>query len=63
MKKYKVTFKEGGEGKFDLTNEQIADIREALKAMTDVPLFATSFAKAKYGNCLIGHITSIIEVL
>ena len=43
----------------ELTDEQVRFINEQLEMGRKVPLYSTTKAKAKYGDCIIGNIRSI----
>lgn len=43
----------------DLSDEQVRFINEQLALGRKVPLYSTTKAKAKYGDCIIGNIRSI----
>lgn len=66
--KFEVTLKSetypvtGDERIVELSPEQEVWIREELKAGRTVPLYLTTMAKKKYGDCLIGEIIGIHRV-
>lgn len=68
MEKYKIILKSekypetGDERELELSPEQVRWVEEGLKLGMDVPLYATTFAKSKYGDCKIGSIIKITKI-
>lgn len=58
-KKYPVT---GEEREMELSPEQVSWVEEGLKLGIEVPLYATTYAKRKYGDCEIGRIIDITKI-
>lgn len=68
MDKYTIVLKSdkypetGDEREIELSPEQVKWVEEGLKLGIDVPLYATTFAKKKYGDCVIGNIIKLTKI-
>lgn len=45
----------------ELNPEQVKWIKEGLELGINVPLYATTYAKKKYGDTIIGEVLSIVK--
>lgn len=61
MDKYDVELEGQGMTTLVISKEKAKEISDSIKDSGSVPLFATTFAKSKYGNCIIGRIISITK--
>ncbi len=62
MKKYHIDFAEGNTGEFEFTVVQAKEILDSVTNIGPVTLYATTYAKSKYGDCILGHIIGITEI-
>jgi hypothetical protein len=61
MEKYILTFEDRNQSivEMELSKENALEVAKVNATGKSVPLYATTFAKSKYGNCEIGRIKSI----
>lgn len=56
---YKITLDNGEVRECEMTPEQVKWIENSIKLGLSVPLFSTTYAKKKYGDCEMGKIIKI----
>lgn len=59
---FKLSLKDGSKVDMELSAEQVGFITSNMILGKTTPLFATTKAKMKYGDCVIGEIISIKEI-
>jgi hypothetical protein len=59
---YKITLDNGEVRECELSPEQVKWIEDGINMLFPIPLFSTTFAGKKYGNCEMGKIISITKI-
>lgn len=62
MEKYLIGLEGGKMVELELSTEQLEKIGDNMQESRSTPLYSTTYAKAKYGDCLIGNIISIKKI-
>ena len=58
---YKITLDNGEVRDCEMSPEQVKWVEEGIKLGLPVPLFSTTYAKNKYGDCEMGRIINITK--
>ena len=59
---YKITLDNGEVRVCEMSPEQVRWVEESIKLGLPIPLFSTTFAKKKYGDCEMGKIITITKI-